>query len=375
MPMPSPCPSHTNHAHQPRAHAHAHQPAHGGACAPTCPYPPPGRLTACPFQAAALAIREAYRAPSWAQKVRGLSIALQFYEHSANTNPQVCPPSSPISHPISHPISLPHPISQEITLLKACTCDHIIAYLDATHRTLDGRLTLWVVMEFAQHGSTLDLMRAHGRGLPEAATAWVCAGVLAGLHFMHTVPRVIHRDIKAANTLVTTGGVIKLADLGVAAQLQRTLSKRGTMIGTPHWMAPEAFTGQSEEGGQYDARVDVWSLGILAIELTEGQPPHADHGVFQVTPCPALPFPALLPLASTCLPLLALCTAGDDEDCERSAAPACGRGVGVGAVQRVPRRRAGEEPAKPTSGGAAARPPIRGQGDERVGQRHHRQGE
>jgi len=154
-------------------------------------------------------------------------------------------------------------------------------------------------MEMADHGSTLDVMRALGAPFPEAATAWVCAGVLAALHYMHTVARAIHRDVKAANVLVMADAAVKLADLGVAAQLQRTMSKRGTMIGTPHWMAPEAFTGQSLDGDaddtEYDARVDVWSLGITAIELAERQPPHATKkSVFQVmmqianAPSPAL---------------------------------------------------------------------------------------
>ena len=127
-------------------------------------------------------------------------------------------------------------------------------------------------------------MRATGRAFSEHATAWVCRGVLHGLHYMHTVPRAIHRDVKAANVLVMDDATVKIADLGVAAQLQRTMSKRGTMIGTPHWMAPEAFTGHEDgEGGAYDARVDIWSLGISAIELAEMQPPYSEcKGVFQV---------------------------------------------------------------------------------------------
>lgn len=121
---------------------------------------------------------------------------------------------------------------------------------------------------------------------------------------MHTGgPRAIHRDVKAANVLIMRDGGVKLADLGVAAQLQRTMSKRGTMIGTPHWMAPEAFApeagfapeGDDDDGGgtarydgdlpptRYDAKVDVWSLGITAIEMAEGAPPLSEHKfLFQV---------------------------------------------------------------------------------------------
>jgi serine/threonine protein kinase len=176
-------------------------------------------------------------------------------------------------------------IQHEIDLMKRCMHPNIVAYRDAFHRSMHGAPTLWVVMEMAEFGSTLDVMRKRAAPLPEAAIGWVCAGVLAGLHYMHTIARAIHRDIKAANVLVMRDAVVKLADLGVAAQLQRTMSRRGTMIGTPHWMAPEAFTGQNADGEEteYDCRVDVWSLGVTAIELAEKQPPHAQkRSIFQV---------------------------------------------------------------------------------------------
>ena len=176
-------------------------------------------------------------------------------------------------------------IRHEIDLMKRCMHPNIVAYRDAFHRSMHGAPTLWVVMEMAEYGSTLDVMRKRAAPLPEAAIGWVCAGVLAGLHYMHTIARAIHRDIKAANVLVMRDAVVKLGDLGVAAQLQRTMSRRGTMIGTPHWMAPEAFTGQNADGEEteYDCRVDVWSLGVTAIELAEKQPPHSQkRSIFQV---------------------------------------------------------------------------------------------
>ena len=176
-------------------------------------------------------------------------------------------------------------VQREISLMRACDCAQIVSYRDAFRRMLDGRMTLHVVMELAEHGSTLDVIRQRGFPMPEGATAWICKGVLQALKYMHTVAKVIHRDVKAANVLLMSGGAVKLADLGVAAQLQRTMSKRGTMIGTPHWMAPEAFVPDDATGaaGVYDARVDVWSLGITAIELAEGLPPHADNKlIFQV---------------------------------------------------------------------------------------------
>ena len=196
-----------------------------------------------------------------------------------------------------HSLSSCHSSSRCYTLLFSLVFSllfpPLLALSSPSQRHLDGRLALHVVMELAEHGSTLDLVRRRGLPMPEAAAAWVCRGVLQALAYMHDVAKVIHRDVKAANVLVTRDGAVKLADLGVAAQLQRTMSKRGTMIGTPHWMAPEAFVPEADAGpdgkpaeapkGVYDSKVDVWSLGITAIELAEGLPPHADNKfIFQV---------------------------------------------------------------------------------------------
>ena len=93
-------------------------------------------------------------------------------------------------------------------------------------------------------------MRRQDAPLREAYISYICAGLLNALDYMHTEVKAIHRDIKAANVLLTADASVKLADLGVAAQLYNTMSKRGTMIGTPHWMAPETL-GQNE---QYDKK-------------------------------------------------------------------------------------------------------------------------
>ena len=172
-------------------------------------------------------------------------------------------------------------VQAEINILRACACDHIVGYISAFRRALDGRQALWVVMELAEHGSTHDLMKRRGGALDEATVAWVCAGVLRALHHMHTVVRAIHRDVKAANVLVVRGGAIKLADLGVAAQLQRTLSKRGTMIGTPHWLAPEALAPGLEQpaaggggdggGGDVAARRSRWGRRSTTRASTSGR--------------------------------------------------------------------------------------------------------
>jgi len=163
-------------------------------------------------------------------------------------------------------------IKNEIRILRGCDCEHIVAYKDAFMREYQMKQTLWVVMEFCEAGSTLDVMRKVGRGFDEPCVAAICRGVLRALEYMHVERKVIHRDIKAANVLLASDGTVKLADLGIVAQLQHTMSKRGTMIGTPHWMAPESLAVQPGAAG-YDNKVDVWGLGITAIELFEMSPP------------------------------------------------------------------------------------------------------
>mmetsp|Transcript_22048 Transcript_22048/g.70400 ORF Transcript_22048/g.70400 Transcript_22048/m.70400 type:complete len:761 (+) Transcript_22048:947-3229(+) len=174
-------------------------------------------------------------------------------------------------------------LKNEIRILRDCDCEHIVAYKDAFVREYQMRSTLWVVMEFCEAGSTLDVMRKVGRGFDEPCVAGICRGVLRALEYMHVERKVIHRDIKAANVLLASDGTVKLADLGIVAQLQHTMSKRGTMIGTPHWMAPETLSQSGPDDGKYDTKVDIWGAGITAIELAQMWPPFSNiKAVFQV---------------------------------------------------------------------------------------------
>ncbi len=127
-------------------------------------------------------------------------------------------------------------------------------------------------MEYCALSSLADLMAVTERTLSEEQLRDVCAGICLGLDFLHSKkPRIVHRDLKAENVLLKTDGTVKLVDFGVSTLLQHTASQRNTMTGTPHWMAPEVFMRSA-----YGPPCDIWSLGITAIQLAEGNPPYGD---------------------------------------------------------------------------------------------------
>lgn len=142
------------------------------------------------------------------------------------------------------------------------------------HETYNFGGYMWISMEYMDGGCLTDVLenyQAKRTTMSEGEIAFVLREVLKGLMFMHGMKR-LHRDIKSDNVLITGKGNIKLADFGFCAELTEERKKRTTCVGTPYWMAPELIR-QSE----YDYKVDLWSVGILAIECAEWEPPHMDE--------------------------------------------------------------------------------------------------
>lgn len=159
-------------------------------------------------------------------------------------------------------------ISTEIQIMMTSKHENIVEYIGSY--IVDKKL--WVVMEYMDEGCLTSVLDQYVNDvrMTEAEISYVCRENLKGLLYVHSMHR-IHRDIKSDNILLNSKGEIKIADFGYAAQLTQQKTKRITIVGTPYWMAPELIRGQD-----YDQKVDIWSLGIMIMEMAEGEPPYID---------------------------------------------------------------------------------------------------
>ncbi|XP_048506774.1 serine/threonine-protein kinase 10 isoform X2 [Athalia rosae] len=165
----------------------------------------------------------------------------------------------------------------EIDILSECKHPNVVELHEAYF--MEGKL--WMLIEYCDGGALDSIMVELEKALTEAQIAYICQHMTQGLAFLHK-SKVIHRDLKAGNVLLTMAGGVKLADFGVSAKNKHTLQKHDTFIGTPYWMAPEVVLCETFRDNPYDFKVDIWSLGITLIEFAQMEPPNHEMSPMRV---------------------------------------------------------------------------------------------
>ncbi|XP_028668564.2 serine/threonine-protein kinase 10 [Erpetoichthys calabaricus] len=165
----------------------------------------------------------------------------------------------------------------EIDILASCDHKYIVKLLDAFYH----ENKLWIMIEFCPGGAVDAIMLELDKALTEPQIQVICRQMLEALSYLHSM-KIIHRDLKAGNILLTYEGDIKLADFGVSAKNNQTLQRRDSFIGTPYWMAPEVVMCETTKDTPYDFKADIWSLGITLIEMAQIEPPHHELNPMRV---------------------------------------------------------------------------------------------
>nr|XP_061791669.1 serine/threonine-protein kinase 10-like [Nerophis lumbriciformis] len=165
----------------------------------------------------------------------------------------------------------------EIDILASCDHPNIVKLLDAFY--FEGKL--WILIEFCAGGAVDAVMLELERPLTEPQIKVVCRQTLQALVYLHDI-KIIHRDLKAGNILLTLDGDVKLADFGVSARNTKTMQRRDSFIGTPYWMAPEVVMCETSKDRPYDYKADIWSLGVTLIELAQIEPPNHEMNPMRV---------------------------------------------------------------------------------------------
>ena len=166
-------------------------------------------------------------------------------------------------------------LQKEISLMKLCDeSEFIVKYYGSYYSKRKNEI--WIILEYCESGSTIDLMFAMNRTYSESEIASIIEMTLKGLVALHN-KKLIHRDIKGANILLNIEGYAKLGDFGVGVQLEDNTAVRSSKKGSPYWMSPQVVTNSD-----YDCKTDIWSLGITCIELCEGEPPLCEYKPFNV---------------------------------------------------------------------------------------------